>query len=213
MAPQTLLSPGKATASPISPFHGFLQYLRSHISAAAPTTIHRVIVPTILSPALYSSDATNPDFILQFFHSLRALLRSHPLQLSAMLTLPLSLFPRSSGMVRWVESLSDGVLELAPFPSVSAPLNGVAVTGSSGTQEDPPQGVLRVHRLPVFNEKGGGGGDSRGVGDDLAFTLSRRKGLVIKPYSLPPVEGDTDAQEQRLATDHGTKATKVEIEF
>ena len=51
--------------------------------------------------------------------------------------------------------------------------------------------MVRVHRLPVFHERGGGGGG--GVGEDLAFTVSRRR-FVIRPFSLPPVEGDREAQ-------------------
>lgn len=107
-----------------------------------------------------------------------------------------------------MEILSDGVLELAPFPSTAI---ATKVNPAASTQEEPPQGMLKVHRLPIFHERGGGGGEASGFGDDLAFTLSRRKGLVIKPFSLPPVEGDSEAQEG-LETGHG-KATKVDIEF
>lgn len=109
-----------------------------------------------------------------------------------------------------MELLSDGVLELAPFPS-SAIATKVA-PGAATSQEEPPQGMLKIHRLPIFHEKGGGGGEASGFGDDLAFTLSRRKGLVIKPFSLPPVEGDSEAQQGGLEHDHG-KATKADIEF
>jgi elongator complex protein 4 len=126
-----------------------------------------------------------------------------------MITVPLTLYPRSSGLTRWMELLSDGVLELAPFPSTAVAAK--APPGASTAVEEPPQGMLKIHRLPVFHEKGGGGGESSGFGDDLAFTLSRRKGLIIKPFSLPPVEGDSEAQ-QGLEGDHG-KATKVDIEF
>jgi len=108
-----------------------------------------------------------------------------------------------------MELLSDGVLELAPFPATAIATK--APLGVSTVHEEPPQGMLKIHRLPVFHEKGGGGGESSGFGDDLAFTLSRRQGLVIKPFSLPPVEGDSDAV-QGLEGDHG-KATKVDIEF
>ena len=109
-----------------------------------------------------------------------------------------------------MELLSDGVLELAPFPSTA--LVTKAAPGAATLQEEPPQGMCKLHRLPVFHEKGGGSGEASGLGDDLAFTLSRRKGLVIKPFSLPPVEGDADAQQGGLESDHG-KATKVDIEF
>jgi elongator complex protein 4 len=109
-----------------------------------------------------------------------------------------------------MELLSDGVLELAPFPSSAIVTK--SASGAATTQEEPPQGMLKIHRLPVFHEKGGGGGEASGFGDDLAFSLSRRKGLVIKPFSLPPVEGDSEAQHGGLEHDHG-KATKVDIEF
>jgi elongator complex protein 4 len=113
-------------------------------------------------------------------------------------------------LTRWMELLSDGVLELAPFPSSAIAIK--STPGISTVHEEPPQGMLKIHRLPVFHEKGGGGGEASGFGDDLAFTLSRRKGLVIKPFSLPPVEGDSEAQQGRHEHDHG-KATKVDIEF
>jgi elongator complex protein 4 len=165
----------------------------------------------LLSPAAYPPHASRPEHLLQFLHALRALLRKYPTQLTALITLPLTLYPRSAGLTRWIEILCDGVLELAPFPanSANASLN---TSGAATAQEEPPQGMLKIHRLPIFHEKGGGGGESGGLGDDLAFTLSRRKGLVIKPFSLPPVEGDTDSQQAGLEGDHG-KATKVDIEF
>lgn len=71
--------------------------------------------------------------------------------------------------------------------------------------------MLKLHKLPVTTERGGGGGGS-GVGDDLAFTLSRRK-FVIKPFSLPPMEGDQEAQQGQAEGGALGKATKVDIEF
>lgn len=77
--------------------------------------------------------------------------------------------------------------------------------------------MVNLHRLPIFHEKGGGGGE--GVGDDLSFTLSRRKGMVIKPFSLPPVEGDQEAADQTgeqrglEGEEGGRKVTKKDIEF
>lgn len=193
----------------VSPFTTFLNHLSAQLSASPSTAVHRIVIPNLLSPAMYPAEASRPEHLLQFLHALRALLRKYPAQATAIITLPLTLYPRSTGLTRWMELLSDGVLELAPFPSTA-----VATKTSPATtvQEEPPQGMLRVHRLPIFHEKGGGGGDASGFGNDLAFTLSRRKGLVIKPFSLPPVEGDAEAQQGGLEHDHG-KATKVDIEF
>jgi len=197
---QTLLS---------SPFTLFLQHLIKHLSTT-PNTVHRLLIPNLLSPALYPPHASKPENVLQFLHALRALLRQYPTHLTAMITLPLALHPRSSGLTRWMELLSDGVLELAPFPTPSIPTN--PKPGSTISPEEPPQGMLKFHRLPIFHEKGGGGGQISGFSDDLAFSLSRKKGLVIKPFSLPPLEGDIEAQQGGLEPDSG-KATKVDIDF
>lgn len=64
--------------------------------------------------------------------------------------------------------------------------------------------MLRVHSL------GGGGRDG---GDDLSFVLSRRRGVVVRPYSLPPVEGDGEAGDKGVEIEGGGRATKVDIEF
>jgi len=193
-------------------FTSYLNYLNTQLSEAAPSAIHRIIIPSLLSPAIYPHTASNPDHVLQFLHGLRALLRKYPAQLTAMVTLPLSLFPRRTGLTRWIETLNDGVLELSPFPSHANLALATSASGSATAQEEPPQGMLKVHRIPIFHEKGGGGGESSGHGDDMAFTLSRKKGLVIKPFSLPPVDGDAEAHQSGLEGDHG-KATKVDIEF
>lgn len=95
------------------------------------------------------------------------------------------------------------MLELAPYPH-NVDVEPPRSTGAGGKTEEKPQGMVKVHRLPVLSEKGGGGGG----GDDLAFSLSRKR-FVIKPYSLPPVEGDHEAQRGEA---EGGKM-KVELEF
>lgn len=80
-------------------------------------------------------------------------------------------------------------------------------SGGARGAEDQPQGMLRIHKLPV-NSEGGEGGAAAGMGEDLAFTVSRRK-FVIRPFSLPPIEGDTQAQ----AEAEGGMPRKADIEF
>ncbi|OJD40688.1 paxneb protein [Diplodia corticola] len=196
-----------------SPFTSILQNLSTKLASSPASTIHRLVVPSLLSPALYPPHSGQPAFLLQFLHALRALLRKYATRLTVMLSLPLELYPRSSGLVRWAELLSDGVLELQPFPHLMDTYGELASSGAATASEERPQGMLRVHRLPVWHERGGGGGGVAGVGDDLAFTLSRRK-FVIKPFSLPPVEGDTEAQGALGAEGGGSgKQTKVDIDF
>ncbi|KAJ5946864.1 hypothetical protein N7454_003703 [Penicillium verhagenii] len=171
-----------------SPFIPILKRLQDAISSAGPNTIHRIVIPSLLNPTAYPPDSCQPEYVLQFMHSLKALMSAHATRITAMITLPLSLFPRSSGLIRWIELLSDGVIELCPFPHSADALGS---SGAATAQEEPPQGMLKTHRIPVLHERGGG--SDQNVGQDWAFNLSRRR-FEIKPFSLPPAEGDQEAQ-------------------
>ncbi|RYP74816.1 hypothetical protein DL771_002737 [Monosporascus sp. 5C6A] len=175
-----------------SPFRTFIRDLASKLANSQPATIHRVIVPGMLSPTGYAGPSSQPEEVLQFLHALRALLRQHPTQLTALITLPLTLFPRSTGLTRWMEILSDGVLELVPLQSnsVHAPPPTSSKSDSKSSSEEQVQGLLKVHTLPVFDEKGGGSSEAHAAREDQSFSLSRSRGLVIKPFSLPPVLGN-----------------------
>ena len=191
------------------PFIPIAQALSQKLSSSSANTIHRIVIPSLLSPAFCPPEASSPQHILQFLHILRSLLRRYPTQLTAMISLPLGLYPRSTGLVRFMEIVSDGVIELVPFPHTHDSGPSLTTSGAATAQEEKPQGMVKIHCLPVFHERGGGGLGGAGVGDDLAFTVSRRK-FVIKPFSLPPVEGDTQAQKGEV---DGGKATKVDIDF
>lgn len=197
------------TFIPITPsreplFQSIYKQLHSAIASSAPNTIHRIVIPSLLSPAIYPPDASQPDNLLQFLHSLRALLSTYAARATAMITVPLSLFPRSSGLVRWMELISDGVIELCPFPHSS---DSLATSGAATSQEEPPQGMLKTHRLPVLHERGGG--NDQNIGQDWAFILSRKK-FEIKPFSLPPAEGDKEAQDVAAP---GGMPKKSDLEF
>jgi elongator complex protein 4 len=203
-----------STSPQESPFSSALKHFSRQLLESPPTTIHRVVIPTLLSPALYPPQASEPSHIIQFFHALRSLLRQYPSQLTIMTSIPLELYPRNTGLVRWLELLNDGVIELTPFPHAfdEGPA-ALSTSGAATSQEDQPQGLVKVHKLPVFHERGGGGGGLKSMGDDLAFTVSRRK-FTIKPFSLPPAEGDTEAQKGGAQEAQGPqKLTKESIEF
>ncbi|KAL4821393.1 Elongator complex protein 4 [Aspergillus spinulosporus] len=170
-----------------------LKKLQTVIASSPPHTVHRIVIPSFLNPTLYPPEVSEPENVLPFLHSLRALACSPTYRITLMMTIPLSLFPRSSGLVRWMEILSDGVIELCPFPHSS---DALSTSGAATSHEEPPQGMLKTHRLPVLHERGGG--SDQNIGQDWAFTLSRRK-FEIKPFSLPPAEGDQEAQNQGQA--------------
>ncbi|EMC91669.1 hypothetical protein BAUCODRAFT_27940 [Baudoinia panamericana UAMH 10762] len=188
-----------------NPLETVVQSLQQALSQSQPDMVHRLVIPTILSPGMYPPSASQPEVFLRTMHSLRALLRQHAGRLTAMITLPLELYPRSSGLVRWAELLSDGVLELTPFPHLMDA--ATAETGNTASGEEQPQGMLKVHKLPITTERGeGGAGAVNSIGEDLSFTLSRRK-FTIRPFSLPPLEGDQEGQKE------AGKLTGKDVEF
>ena len=196
------------SASP-SPFTSIVQSITRSIEVSPPGSVHRLVVPSVLSPALYAPNASRPEAFLEFLRSLRALLRAHSSRLTALLTLPLELYPRHTALIRWAEILSDGVIEFTPFPHLTdASESGeLARSGGAKDAEEQPQGLVKVHKLPINTERGeGGAGVGNSIGEDLAFVVSRRK-FVIKPFSLPPVEGDQEAQAE------AGKLTSKDIEF
>lgn len=187
-----------------SPFTAVLKRLQTAIESDSPSVVHRIVIPSLLNPTMYPPDACQPEYVLQFLHGLKAVMSAYTSRVTAMITLPLSLFPRSSGLVRWMELLSDGVIELCPFPHSS---DNLATSGAATSSEEPPQGMLKTHRLPVLHERGGG--SDQNVGLDWAFILSRRR-FEIKPFSLPPDEGDKEAQEGSAP---GGMPKKSDLEF
>ena len=58
----------------------------------------------------------------------------------------------------------------------------------------------------MVSEKGQGVGATGTGGEDMAFWVSRRR-FVMKPFSLPPVEGDQEAQA------NVGEGTKMDIDF
>lgn len=187
-----------------SPFKAVLETIAESVASSQRDVVHRIVLPSLLSPAIYPPHASMPQHVLQFMHGVRALLAAYPDRMTIMASLPLSLYSRSAGIVRWMELLSDGVVELSPFPHSSDV--EVAAKPESGTAEEAPQGLLRIHRLPILHERGSG---TVSAGDDWAFSLSRRK-FSIQPFSLPPVEGDIEAQQ---GTKFQQKSTKADLEF
>lgn len=185
-----------------SPFKTFIADVALKIKGSLPSTVHRIVVPSLLSPTIYASSSCRPQEVLQFLHALRALLRQFPTRVTALVTLPISLFPRSTGLTRWAELLCDGVLELVPLQHQSQ-------ESRDPLGEDKTQGMLRAHSLPVFHEKGGGleGGWTR---EDLSFKLSSSSGLVITPFSLPPVGDDEEPASQPAKK---AEAKKESLEF
>jgi elongator complex protein 4 len=179
----------------------FIEKIKATMRDSPPALSHRVVIPSLLSPTIYPTGSPEPIEVLTLLHQLRALLRSHSDRLTAMISLPVSLFPRSSGLTRWMELLCDGVIELIPLDGNAGMSHEEPSRAQDGKQEAKSQGMLRVHSLPIYHEKGGGRGSAAAYfREDLSFSLSASKGLIIKPYSLPPLSDDGGKEKSPAST-------------
>ncbi|KAI9163746.1 Elongator complex protein 4 [Paramyrothecium foliicola] len=190
-----------SSRSHISPFKKFIAEVSANVRDSSPSTVHRIIIPSLLSPTIFPSAYARPTEVLQLLHGLRALLRTFPTRITAMMTLPISLYPRSTGLTRWVELLSDGVLELTP-------LQHQIQVSRDPSSDAKSQGLLRAHSLPGFHEKGGGL-EGSWLREDLSFKLSSSSGLIITSFSLPPV-GETEEEPKSRKEE---KSKKESLDF
>ncbi|KAL7785235.1 Elongator complex protein 4 [Trichoderma ceciliae] len=168
-----------------SPFRRFISDITTKLKSSPPTSIHRIVIPGLLSPTIYPPSACRPQEVLQFLHHIRALQRQFASRIVVMMTLPVSLYPRSTGLIRRAELLCDGVVELISLQQ--QPHHHIDRISSN---ENKAQGLFRIHSLPVFHEKGGGL-EGSWVKEDMSFKLGASSGLLITPYSLPPL-GDEE---------------------
>ena len=157
-----------------------VQHLTNHPNIPA-----RLVLPSFLSPLHYPILPTSPQVVIRYLHRLRSLLHKHQ-NLVVMLSWPLSLHPRSSTLTWWMERLVDGVITLEPLPHGFSADDAGRTKGDAETQEA-VQGFLHITKLPFLTERGIGASKV----DEMAFAVSK-KGFVIKPFSLPPLEGEQE---------------------
>ncbi|KAK4230025.1 Elongator complex protein 4 [Podospora fimiseda] len=173
-----------------SPFKAIIQHLQRKLEASPPREIHRVVVPNLLLPTLYAPQCSHPSEVLVFIRALKALLNKYREKLTVMITLQTSIYPRNTGLVRWIERFCDGVVELIPLPAT--PGAAPPPSSSSGEKPEQPQGLFHLYKVPIYSARGGG------VPRELrSFSLSMTKGLNIKPYSLPPMLEDEEEKKEK----------------
>lgn len=182
--PQYLL-PSPTVRVTESPYAPIISTLRDHLqqNPGVPT---RLVIPSLLSPLMYPPTASQPHNLLPYLHSLRALLRQYTI-LTTLTSWPLSLYPSTSPLTRWSRLLNDGVITLRPFPhSFSVDAIDLDLKGQTkGKGEEKMQGLIQVVKLPVLSERG----SSVGMGEDMAFSVSRRA-FRVRPFHLPPLDAE-----------------------
>lgn len=78
-----------------------------------------------------------------------------------------------------MEIMFDGVIELVP-------LHQPTYVKESPSERSKAQGLVRIHTMPIFHERGGGM-EGCWKREEMSFRLTTSHGLDITPFSLPPV--------------------------
>lgn len=168
--------------APMAPsLAGILEFLEQKVSAAvADDSIVRIVMPSLLHPTVFPPVMAQAKEILPFFHGLRNLCRRFPSNICVLVSLPTELYPRDGLLTRWIEDISDGVVQLEGFPEGYASL--------SQTKEY--QGFVHIHKIPFASERGS---MERRVGE-YAFRVGRRK-FEIHEWGIPVEETEEPKKE------------------
>lgn len=167
-----------------------LERLAHSIEAAlkkSPSTVIRVVVPSLLHPAIYPPDCSTSSEVVRFMHGLVCLARKHTGNVAIIASISLELYPRHSSLVKWVETLMDGLLHIDPFPEKMDSLVAEAPSDSSANKAY--QGLLNVYKLPVLSERG----QMVTRRGELAFRVGR-KSFEVEEWGIP-VEEEAAAPE------------------
>ncbi|OAA68357.1 elongator complex protein 4 [Niveomyces insectorum RCEF 264] len=202
-----------------SPLRKFLHAVKASLDATPPTSIHRIVMPSLLAPTLYAMDGWSFSYLLSLFNGLRSMLRAYARRLTVAISLPTSLYERHNYYVRQLERLCDNVVELVPLPpgppSAAMPKDGGSGGSSSSSRSkgsdghgsdkvaaDKMQGWLKVHKVQIYSDMGGAGASPQGtsVRENLCFSVSGSKGFLVAPYSLPPIDDDNHKEKSPAST-------------
>lgn len=190
-----------------SPLRKFLASVSASLASTPPSTLHRIVLPNFLAPTLYALDGWSFAYVLGLFSGLRSLMREYGRRLTVMLSLSTTLYERTNEYVRQLENLCDNVVELVPLPpNRPSAASKNASSSSSGIGDKSPaarmQGWFKVHKLQLYSEIGciGSSPQGKSLRENLCFSVSSSKGLVVDLYSLPPIEDDNGKEKSPAST-------------
>lgn len=201
--------------NPTQPVHSVLNQIENVINMHDKKLI-RIVVPSILHPAMYPPRMFQLSEILLLIHGLHGLLKRYESRCILMGTLSSDIM--EPFLLSNVENLFDSVLSLEPFGQEMIQfLERVYKTQPGKVQH----GLLHVMKLPVFSERG----EMHVMKSELAFKNGRKK-FEIEEWGIPvdDIEDEKDGKTKakQNSNTHGMddgsitspqKQTTVELEY
>lgn len=192
--------------SPLQPVQVVLTQLEQTIKKHNGKLI-RVVVPSLLHPAMYTPTMFSLVKIMPLLHGTRSLVKKYGSRCVLLASVSSDLLDEL--LVSQMENAFDSVINLEPFDQDMTQLLERAYKSQPNKIQ---QGLLHILKLPVFSERG----EMHVLRSSYAFKNSKRK-FEIEEWGIP-VDDVEDNENNNLAQEHGgvehkSENTKVSLDF
>lgn len=153
--------------------------------------IVRVVIPSLFNPMNYSLEVFDPSHVVPFFQGLRLLASKYAQTAAFCVSCSTALVEtQAPDVLRWIELLSDTVIQLDAFPEDSP----FATTKSNSDKEQTAQGLLHILKVATLSNRG----MMLVRQSEYSFRAGRRQ-FEVQNWSIP-VE-DVDDQDNKVGLD------------
>ncbi|ODQ66023.1 PAXNEB-domain-containing protein [Nadsonia fulvescens var. elongata DSM 6958] len=184
-------------------FQKVITQIKQTLKSVPHNTVVKVVIPSLLHPVIYSYESSQINNITSFFFSLRQLTRQYFNQLVVVCSCSLELYPRESPITRWLEHLSDAVIQLEPFAHKMVLCAAPTATTKDESKKD-HQGLVHIFKVPGLTERG----HMVTRKGEHAFRVGRKQ-FEIEEWSIPVEEGE----EQKSYANKDDKSNKANLDF
>ncbi|CAR28914.1 hypothetical protein ZYGR_0U02730 [Zygosaccharomyces rouxii] len=167
--------------SPVQPLQTVLGQIDRIITQNKGKLI-RILVPSLLHPAMYPPHMFKLSGVVSLVHGLRGIIKKHQSRCALLATVSADML--SDFMISQVENIFDSVLTLEPFDQEMLKFLERAYKSQPNKVQ---HGLLHVLKLPVFSERG----EMHVAKSEFAFKNGRKR-FEIEEWGIP-VEDNEDA--------------------
>lgn len=196
--------------SPVQPPQAVLAQIE-RIFAQHEGKLIRILIPSLLHPAMYPPQMFKLSGIISLMHGLRGLVKKH--QDRCVLLATVSADMMSDLLLAQVENMFNAVINLEPFEQEMLRLLEKAYKSQPNKVQ---HGLLHVLKLPVFSERG----EMHVAQSEFAFKNGRKR-FEIEEWGIPVEDDDGSESKPPLRnerqnnqdTDSPSKNTKISLDF
>lgn len=194
--------------SPLQPAQTVLAQLEQTIKKNDKKLI-RIILPSLLHPAMYPSTMFSMAKIMPLLHGARSLVKKY--ENRCVLFSSLSSDMVDELLTLQIENTFDSVIKLEPFDQEMTQFLERAYKSQPNKVQ---QGLLHILKLPIFSDRG----EMHVLNSNYAFKNGKRK-FEIEEWGIPVDDVDESndnnpsAQAVTGATDESSKQTNISLDF